>query len=291
MAIKGETSNHLKGITFTLVFHSIVIATLMMITLTTNPPMFPEVPTDGVEVNFGDGDTGLGDQEPGPASPTNEAVSPAETQQEATTTQTQSMATNDNQADLNENVLTQVGGDADISMAEKRKADEQVKQAQIAQQKIEDEKKRVAAEQQRKIDEINSRAGRAFGGKGTGNGSQGINGGIGNQGNPNGVANSPNYIGRGGNGKGVNYDLAGRKSVDLPSPAKGIQAAGKVVVQILVDRDGHVIDARPGVKGSNTSNQQLYDAAQKAAMNTTFNVSPNSEERQKGTLTYIFELQ
>jgi len=291
MAIKGETSNHLKGITFTLVFHSIVIATLMMITLTTNPPMFPEVPTDGVEVNFGDGDTGLGDQEPGPASPTDEAVSPEETQQEATTTQTQSMATTDNQADLNENVLTQVGGDADISMAEKRKADEQVKQAQIAQQKIEDEKKRVAAEQQKQIDKFNKIASSAFG-KGTGSGGQGIAGGPGNQGKETGVLNSKNYVGPGGNGKaGVNYDLAGRKSVDLPSPAKGIQAAGKVVVEILVDRDGHVIDARPGVRGSTINNQQLYDAAQKAAMNTTFNVSPNSAERQKGFLTYIFELQ
>lgn len=291
MAIKSETSNHLKGITFTIVFHSIVIATLMLITLTTNPPMFPDVPTDGIEVNFGDSETGLGDQEPGPASPSDEVISSEEMQQQATATQTQSIAATDNQADINENVLTQVGGDADIAIAEKRKADEQAKQALIAQQKIEDENKRVAAEQQRKIDEINSRAGRAFGGRGTGNGSQGIAGGTGNQGNPNGVANSPNYIGQGGNGKGVNYSLAGRKSVDLPSPAKGIQAAGKVVVEILVDRDGHVIDARPGVRGSTTTNQQLYDAAQKAAMKTTFNISPNSAERQKGVLTYIFELQ
>ena len=287
MAIKSETSNHLKGIIVTLVFHSIAIGALMYLTLATNPPLFPE--PEGVEVNFGTDATGLGDVEPGPNAETGETAITEETQQEPAVTQTTSTAETNTQADIEENVLTQNNDDA-IAIAEKKNADATAKQAQIEQKRVEDEQKRVAAEEQRKISEINARAGKLFG-KGTGNGSQGIAGGTGNQGNPNGVANSPNYIGQGGNGKGVLYSLAGRSAVDLPHPEKGIQAAGKVVVSILVDRDGSVIQAFPGVQGSTTSNQQLYDAAQKAAMKTKFNVSPNSAERQKGQLTYIFELQ
>jgi len=291
MAVKSETSNHLKGIIVTLVFHSIAIGALMYATLATNPPLFPE--PEGVEVNFGDGNTGLGDVEPGPNAETGETPVAEETQQQPTITQTTSTAdVIEAPSDIQDkNILTtQANNDADIAIAEKKKADVAIKQAQAEQKKVEDEQKRIATEQQRKIDEINARAGKAFG-HGSGNGSQGIAGGVGNQGNPNGVANSPNYIGQGGNGNGILYSLAGRKSVDLPSPAKGIQAAGKVVVDILVDRDGTVIDARPGVRGSTTADQRLYDAAQKAAMKTKFNTSPNSAERQKGSLTYIFELQ
>jgi TonB family protein len=148
--------------------------------------------------------------------------------------------------------------------------------------------KRIAAENQRKSQEKQNMAGRLFG-KGSGNGSEGIAGGEGNQGKLNGVAGAPNY--EGGGGKGVGYALSNRSAVDLPRPPKGIQAEGKVVVEILVDRDGNVIDARPGVKGSNTTNEKLYQASKNAAMKAKFNVSANSPERQKGTLTYIFELQ
>ena len=286
MAVNSEISNHLKGIIVTVVFHSIAIGALMMITLATNPPLFPE--PEGVEVNFGTDETGLGDVEPGPNELIGETPVTQETQQQPNITKTNSAS--DASSDIQDkNILTsQTDNGVDIAIAEKRKND--AIKAQTEQKRVEDEQKRVASEQQRKIDEINARAGKAFG-HGPGSGSQGIAGGIGNQGNPNGVANSPNYIGQGGNGKGVLYSLAGRKSVDLPSPVKGIQAAGKVVVEILVDRDGNVIDARPGVRGSTTADQRLYDAAQKAAMNTKFNISPNSAERQKGLLTYIFELQ
>jgi outer membrane biosynthesis protein TonB len=287
MALKSETSNHLKGLVVTVVFHSLAIGILMYVTLATNPPLFPE--PEGVEVNFGTDATGLGDVEPGPNADPGKTAVDEETQEQPTVTQTSSPSEVDAPADIQENVITQNHEDA-IAIAEKKKAALQVKKAQTEQKKVEDEQKRVADEQQRKIKEMDARAGKLFG-KGTGNGSQGIAGGTGNQGNPNGVANSTNYIGSGGNGKGILYNLSGRSALDLPRPEKGIQAAGKVVVSILVDRDGNVIQAYPGVQGSTTSNQQLYDAAQKAAMKTKFNVNANAAERQKGLLTYIFELQ
>ena len=298
MALNNETTDHIKGLLVTVVFHAMVLGALMYVTLSTNPPMFPE--PEGVEVNFGTDDTGLGDVEPGPNAVSDESTT-VEEQPDITQT---SQITESSDGEYSENVLTQDHEDAVVMTDKKvdpnkKLLDEQRKKEFLEQKRIDDEQKRkiadeerIAAEQKHKIDAINARAGRLFG-KGSGDGSQGIAGGFGNQGNPNGVANSRNYNGNGGtgNGGGISYSLSGRSAVDLSRPEKGIQASGKVVVAILVDRDGNVIQAYPGVQGSTTTNQMLYEAAQKAAMSTKFNISPNSAERQKGQLTYIFELQ
>src|ERR1035437_5471126 len=167
----------------------------MYVTLATNPPLFPLEP-EGVEVNFGNDATGLGDVEPAPTTNPGETPVVDETQQQPTITQTSSPAEVDAPADIQENVITQNHEDA-IAIAEKKKAAIELKHAQAEQKKVEDEQKRIADEQQRKINEINARAGHAFG-HGTGTGSQGIKEGNGNMGNPNGVANSTNYIGTGG---------------------------------------------------------------------------------------------
>lgn len=284
--MKEAHIHQIKGLSGTIIFHAIIISIFLTVTLATNPPLFPE--PEGVEVNFGNGETGLGDVEPGPNEMTNEAVAQEATQQTPTDLQQTSYGEQPANSDIQSDVVATNDEDAVASVAQKQ-LEEQNKQALIEQKRIADEQKRIADEQQQKINAINARTGKLFG-KGTGTGSEGIAGGYGNQGNPNGVANSPNYKGLGGNGK-VQYSLAGRRAVDLENPQKGIQASGKVVVEILVDRDGNVIDARPGVKGSTTANEQLYDAAEKAALNTKFDPSPNSAERQKGYLTYVFELQ
>lgn len=88
-----------------------------------------------------------------------------------------------------------------------------------------------------------------------------------------------------------NAKLAGRKIVGgLAQPSYGTQASGKVVVKIWVDNYGKVTKALPGVEGTTATDQTLWQAARKAAMETHFNMDGNAPALQEGTITYIFNL-
>lgn len=86
--------------------------------------------------------------------------------------------------------------------------------------------------------------------------------------------------------------VKGRSTVGVPpKPSYGIQAEGTVVVEIWVDKQGSVIRAIPGADGTTATKNELWNAARKAALNTKFDVSPDSPEQMKGTITYIFKLK
>jgi len=94
-------------------------------------------------------------------------------------------------------------------------------------------------------------------------------------------------------GNGISYSLDGRSVVgDLKKPDYPGQESGKVVVQITVDKDGRVIAAVPGMRGSTTISTKLLEAAKKAALTARFNkvTDPNAAINQKGTITYDFRL-
>jgi len=127
---------------------------------------------------------------------------------------------------------------------------------------------------------------------GTAAGSKGIAGGPGDQGKPGGDPGSDSYTGTGlGNsGQGVSFDLSGRSAQSLPVPEYRSQSEGRVVVEVVVDKEGRVVSALPGVRGSTTTDERLFQAAQRAALNSRFSRSPEAPV-QKGAITYIFRLQ
>lgn len=89
-----------------------------------------------------------------------------------------------------------------------------------------------------------------------------------------------------------NANLPGRQVLGaLPEPVYTVQAAGKVVVRIKVDQYGKVVDAIPGAKGSTITDQTLWEAAKKAALEARFNLSSEAPPMQEGTITYIFNLK
>ncbi len=77
----------------------------------------------------------------------------------------------------------------------------------------------------------------------------------------------------------------------LPEPAYVSEVAGKVVVTILVDQFGNVTEAFPGDEGTTVVDKALWEAAKKAALDAKFNIASNAPAIQKGTITYIFQLQ
>ncbi len=121
--------------------------------------------------------------------------------------------------------------------------------------------------------------------------SEGDAGGVGNQGDPAGDVNTKNRSLGSGVGEGVGFDLDGRSSVSLPAPKIDQQKRGTVVVQITVDRSGKVINAVPGVRGSTTLDSYLMDVAKRAALRSKFNSKDDAPAYQVGTITYVFNLR
>ena len=115
--------------------------------------------------------------------------------------------------------------------------------------------------------------------------SQGTTGQQGAQGSPTGA---PGGAGDGVGQGGVSYDLTGRRPNVLPKPSYDSQATGKVVVSITVDRQGRVIRATAGARGTTTTDPTLWRLAEDAARRARFDVKLDAAEEQTGTITYNF---
>lgn len=86
--------------------------------------------------------------------------------------------------------------------------------------------------------------------------------------------------------------LAGRSLMgSLPAPDYTINKSGKVVVKIMVDQYGKVVNAIPGMSGTTVQDKTLWNAAKDAALKARFNTSSTAPGVQEGTITYIFRLR
>lgn len=94
----------------------------------------------------------------------------------------------------------------------------------------------------------------------------------------------------GGSGNGSGYSLGNRKAISKPAPKYTCNEAGKVVVEVSVDRNGRTISAIAGIKGSTNTAKCLLDQAQIAAMNTRWDASSDAPEKQVGKIVYNFNL-
>jgi len=114
----------------------------------------------------------------------------------------------------------------------------------------------------------------------------------GDKGNPNGNPYANSYYGQPGPGGtgGVGYGLNGR---GRPSNSKVVQQcneAGRVVVKIVVNRSGRVIQAIPGVKGTTNSAKCLLDPAKKTALTFKWKADPKAPTKQIGFVEVTFGL-
>lgn len=152
------------------------------------------------------------------------------------------------------------------------------------------------------------------GNKKGGDGDSNING---NQGSANGSTNSNGYYGNGGsgggtgggngtgngtgtgagsgsgsgggNGSGVgkgNYSLSGRRVAYIPQIDNDCNLAGRVTIEVTVDKSGKTISAVNG-KGS-TGDACLIALAKKYALQTKWQPSEAAADKQTGNITYNF---
>ena len=299
-----------KGIIGTLIFH-VVLAVILIITGFHAPETLPE--EEGILVNFGTDETGSGLLEPA-ASSAMEESSQADLEQPSTdelieeisnesVSQTQATETQMTQ-DFEEAPVVEKKVEQPDPEKERRRQEaleaERVRQQELEKERLkreaeeaaEAEKRRIEEEQRQQTEKIRNLTRGALeraNARGTDTTGEGITEGRGNQGKETGVVGAANYGEGGGTGsEGVSFDLAGRQATSLPKPTYDIQEEGKVVVDIWVDRNGNVTRAVPGVKGSETLNEDLLRLAKEAAEKAKFDPKQDARDFQKGTITYYF---
>lgn len=118
-------------------------------------------------------------------------------------------------------------------------------------------------------------------------GNEGITGKPGDQGQPDGSPSGTSYTGGQGKG-GLSFTLQGRTAKNLPKPSYNSQEQGKVVVKIWVDKNGNVVKAQAGEKGTTTTDNMLWKVSEQAALRSSFSPKPDAPDMQVGTITYHF---
>ena len=249
------TKNRRKAIIGTVLFHIGLLLCFIFMGLTYQIPPPPE---EGITINFGYQDFGSG----------SEQLEQIVEEQEITP-----------QEIVNNNPVVDDFSTQDIEETPTTKLKEQLEKPKEVN-KIEEKKPEPV---------VNTKA--LYPGKKQNNSnSQGISEGQGDQGSQDGDPNSNAYTGGGTGTNGIAYQLGGRTIAEIKKPNYDSQQQGKVVVTIRVDRNGKVISASPGAKGSTTTNAYLYSKAKEAALKTTFEANTTAPEIQVGTIIYNFKL-
>ncbi|BDX38564.1 hypothetical protein CYCD_19190 [Tenuifilaceae bacterium CYCD] len=270
-------SSRNKGIISTIAVHGILILLLMVLGFTTPLPLPAE---QGILINFGTSDDGMGAMEP-------------KVEQDASTSKSSSTLKQEEE----ESPLTQDTEEAPsltVKKEEKKKQETSKIKETTKQENNSVTNKNQTEVESEKPREANKKAlfpGQKVDGGNTGEGETGKQG---NQGGEEGSPDSQNRIGSVGGGGDAEFGIAklsGRTVANLISPAYPPQKKGTVVVEVTVDSQGNVTKAIPGVKGSTTLDSELLKAAETAAMKTRFDVRKNSQSDQIGTITYVFKLQ
>lgn len=129
-------------------------------------------------------------------------------------------------------------------------------------------------------------------GTGTGGEGSGDGGGTGDGTGPGSGGGSGTGTGGGnGPGNGIGFDLTGRNMRSMPRLEDRSQEQGKVVIEIVVDKNGNVLRAEGPARGSTITNGTLVRKSKEAAMKAKFSPSPKGVEEQKGSITFNFILR
>ena len=112
----------------------------------------------------------------------------------------------------------------------------------------------------------------------------------GNQGKTTGTTLTNNYNGTGSGTGGNLQNMPQRNFVSRPSMDNDTRRTGKIVVDIRVDKDGNVVYARAGARGTTISDQSLLDRCEEAVKRSKLN-QLESADLQQGTVVFVFKVQ
>ncbi|MBK0380774.1 energy transducer TonB [Mucilaginibacter segetis] len=265
-----EENNYPKAFAATGIIIAVVMALCYFIVF--HSPARHEEGTGGILVNYGTTDEGMGNdymstEEPSVAEKANN-TKPDKVTDAPTTEQKVQEESSD------KNIVTQNNEDAPEVVANTTKPTNT-----------------VATEQNKKEAKPTVNQNALYKGsanKGTGEG-DGTGNKPGNQGKPTGTTLTNNYNGT-GSGNGGDLNLSQRNFVRKPDVKDDHRRTGKVVVDIRVDRDGNVIYARAGARGTTITDADLLNKCEEAVKNSKLNSLDNAPDTQIGTVVFVFKV-
>jgi hypothetical protein len=86
----------------------------------------------------------------------------------------------------------------------------------------------------------------------------------------------------------VRYSMKGRTITNKPRVDIMTEEHGTVVVDVTIDKYGHVISAVPGAKGTTTDSKYLMTKAKQCAETALYDTKPTYPLKTQGTFTITF---
>jgi hypothetical protein len=282
-----EKEKNMKAGGYTILVLSVII-TLLLIISWKSPIIQEPLLDEGIEVNLGNSDFGLGDIPPMvTGDPAPESGEPVASAPKSSPPPPQPISSADD------------NNDPDAVDLPKKPVVTEEKPKPVTNQTVTNNKPKplppAPAPPKPK-----ATLGNYAGAKGTGGNSQdafnnvrnqGIAGGQGDQGKANGNINSDNYTGEGGKGTGgvaITKGLTGRRITTFPSFEDDFNENAKIAMNLRVDENGKVLSAEYSAAGSTSSSTKLKDIARKKAMQLKFNAG---EAESLGTVVFNFRLK
>ncbi|MCL5128959.1 energy transducer TonB [Algibacter sp. L4_22] len=278
---------------------TLIMVILLLLLFVVGPPYMDPPEEYGVAVNFGTTDFGKGDVQPKapiksepreveeipqPVEETvqeeAEAAKPTETKEEVLTA--------DNAEEIA--IKKQKAIEEAKSKAEaKAKADAKTKaeaKAKAEAEKVAKEK-REQEEKKRKLDALIGGVSKS---EGTESGGEGNDNKAGDKGQLDGNPYAPSYFGSGSGSGGVGYGLNGRGRASFNTVKQDCNESGLVIVKIVVNQSGNVVEAVPGVKGTTNTSQCLLEPAKKIALSHKWPADSKAPAKQIGFVKVNFKL-
>ncbi|WP_282044166.1 energy transducer TonB [Winogradskyella flava] len=263
-----------------------LIALILFLLLFFVGPQYLDPPEEyGVAVNFGTTDFGSGSK---PLAQPRKALEekvveesqPETSKAEPTQTNTKT-----------EEVMTEENAEA-IAIKKQKEAEAKAKAEaeRIERQKreAEERKKREEEEKRKKLDNL---IGGVKNSSGNDDGGEGPDSQAGNKGQLDGDPYAPSYFGGSGPGKGgVGYGLGGRGRPSKRIYKQECNEYGLVVVRIEVNRQGKVVKAEPGIRGTTNTHPCLLEPAKKIALSHKWPADPEAPAKQIGFVSINFDV-
>jgi hypothetical protein len=290
MSDQFESKKNIRAFTYT----GLVLGSLLLIFIFVRwtIPTVPEpLPQDGIEVNLGNSDQGLGDdqpEDPGKPAPSNQPKYTPPAAKAEPVENLKSVETDDRDEEAPTVKQPPVVKPEATKIPEKEPAKPKV--VKITQPVPNP----VPAPPRPKA------VFKGVSGNGTGGneaddyrkgGNQGIAGGSGDQGKPGGSPTATNYEGNGGHGTGgvsISRGLSDRRIARTPNFEDEFNENAKVAVDVRVSADGSVISATYQARGSTTSDGTMKSIALNKARQVKF--TPGADE-STGTIVFNFKLR
>jgi hypothetical protein len=285
-----ESQKNIKATGYTLGVCVLLLCSLLFVKWTL-PNIPPPPDEEGIEVNLGNSDKGLGKDQPflpgKPAPSDNQSYSPPK-QIKAPVEEVKDFETNDKDPEAPAIIKPRVTKPNAIKIPDK----EIVKTKPVRNPNPAPDPPAPAPPKPKAVF-------KGVNGTGTGGneadsykkgGNEGIAGGRGDQGAPGGNPDADNYKGGGTGNSGVAKlrGLSGRNIIRRPSFEDDFNENAKVAVDIKIDDAGTVITAEYQPKGSTTSDPSLIAIALRKAKQVKFNTGSNEST---GTLQFNFKLK